>query len=532
MMYMKNFNIAVNALYSQNGFINVDFEKIIFQLKEILGLLQKIQIPYKKQFLASEDESGGFLDNDDPFRFYWNDYVKTNRKFFKKFNDSDFNTQSTLENETHSYSKLSIAGVITNEIAYIIESFSLLSNMILFLSSPQAMIMPQFVDIGLLIKNIFSFIAMSKGGINFMSKNFETSSQLIAVLHQITSDISDKISEKNLFGIKLNFDCHSNTIDVPLNKSNFEYPRYAKINEVLMKPAAVQVKLGKAMMTDNFVLKVHLLQLMYFLEYSFSYLSSLDELAASREENVADTESDDGLSSVDRSLSILLSYRSKILKSSIAKQSFISMAQNPYFIEQILSLIAQFTSEAPTDYEGHISLIIHLLRVIFDTPSPGSDTILLLYGPCIYEALCSLRLKLQNEYDKRDTEPLNPKLFDALDSIIDSLRPISLLENSSDIKVLLTTLNDALYNNVQKYNMNDTLKMPNIRDSKLRDYLDEYRLNIKKYDNNDNDYLESFNTKGSLINEIYSALKIINLSVKNKFLYKSILKLILNLILL
>ena len=89
-----------------------------------------------------------------------------------------------------------------------------------------------------------------------------------------------------------------------------------------------------------------------------------------------------------------------------------------------------------------------------------------------------------------------------------------------------------MYNNVQKYNMNDTLKMPNIRDSKLRDYLDEYRLNIKKYDNNDNDYLESFNTKGSLINEIYSALKIINLSVKNKFLYKSILKLILNLILL
>ena len=81
MMYMKNFNIAVNALYSQNGFINVDFEKIIFQLKEILGLLQKIQIPYKKQFLASEDESGGFLDNDDPFRFYWNDYVKTNRKW-------------------------------------------------------------------------------------------------------------------------------------------------------------------------------------------------------------------------------------------------------------------------------------------------------------------------------------------------------------------------------------------------------------------------------------------------------------------
>ena len=73
--------------------------------------------------------------------------------------------------------------------------------------------------------------------------------------------------------------------------------------------------------------------------------------------------------------------------------------------------------------------------------------------------------------------------------------------------------------------MNDTLSMPNIKDTKLREYLDEYKMNIKKYDNNDSDYLESFKSKGSLINEIYAAMKIINFSVNN--LYKSIFNLLL-----
>ncbi len=42
---------------------------------------------------------------------------------------------------------------------------------------------------------------------------------------------------------------------------------------------------------------------------------------------------------------------------------------------------------------------------------------------------------------------------------------------------------------------------------------------------NDSDYLESFKSKGSLINEIYAAMKIINFSVNN--LYKSIFNLLL-----
>ena len=112
-------------------------------------------------------------------------------------------------------------------------------------------------------------------------------------------------------------------------------------------------------------------------------------------------------------------------------------------------------------------------------------------------------------YDMKDLELINSNLFNDLDVLISLLKPIE----NKDIKSLMTIINDSIFNNIMKYNLNKKVIKINTIDGKLKEYLDGFKLNIQNYQNRVEDFLEELKVKGSLINEIFSAVKILNLSV-------------------
>ena len=109
----------------------------------------------------------------------------------------------------------------------------------------------------------------------------------------------------------------------------------------------------------------------------------------------------------------------------------------------------------------------------------------------------------------KDLELINSNLFNDLDVLISLLKPIE----NKDIKSLMTIINDSIFNNIMKYNLNKKVIKINTIDGKLKEYLDGFKLNIQNYQNRVEDFLEELKVKGSLINEIFSAVKILNLSV-------------------
>ncbi len=109
----------------------------------------------------------------------------------------------------------------------------------------------------------------------------------------------------------------------------------------------------------------------------------------------------------------------------------------------------------------------------------------------------------------KDLELINSNLFNDLDVLIPLLKPIE----NKDIKSLMTIINDSIFNNIMKYNLNKKVIKIDKIDEKLKEYLDGFKLNIQNYQNRVEDFLEELKVKGSLINDIFSAVKILNLSV-------------------
>ena len=151
----------------------------------------------------------------------------------------------------------------------------------------------------------------------------------------------------------------------------------------------------------------------------------------------------------------------------------------------------------------------NLLFMIFSSLDNNSDIFLLLYGKKILQSIIQLKKKIVAVYDMKDLELINSNLFNDLDVLISLLKPIE----NKDIKSLMTIINDSIFNNIMKYNLNKKVIKLDAIDEKLKEYLDGFKLNIQNYQNRVEDFLEELKVKGSLINEIFSAVKILNLSV-------------------
>jgi hypothetical protein len=147
--------------------------------------------------------------------------------------------------------------------------------------------------------------------------------------------------------------------------------------------------------------------------------------------------------------------------------------------------------------------------MIFSSLDNNSDIFLLLYGKKILQSIIQLKKKIVAVYDMKDLELINSNLFNDLDVLISLLKPIE----NKDIKSLMTIINDSIFNNIMKYNLNKKVIKIDKIDEKLKEYLDGFKLNIQNYQNRVEDFLEELKVKGSLINDIFSAVKILNLSV-------------------
>jgi hypothetical protein len=159
-------------------------------------------------------------------------------------------------------------------------------------------------------------------------------------------------------------------------------------------------------------------------------------------------------------------------------------------------------------------LIIEILFMAFSELSKTIDVLLLLYGSTFHEVLSKLRTKMITLYDNTETDPAIKDFFIKMDSIINFLYPISVFNDNKEIKALMTYINDNCFNNIQKYNLNEKpVNEENIKDENTKEYVKSLKLNILNYFNHDVDYLDTIRKKNSLINELFVAVRIVNLSV-------------------
>ena len=213
----------------------------------------------------------------------------------------------------------------------------------------------------------------------------------------------------------------------------------------------------------------------------------------------------------DKSLDIFLQFEKTFNNSNISEQAFLSFCNNDYFFNGLIETINKYiqSEENISEYEGHITALTNLLFMIFTSLDNNSDIFLLLYGKKILNSIIQLKKKIVTVYDMKDLELINANLFNDLDVLISLLKPIE----NKDIKSLMTIINDSIFNNIMKYNLNKKVIKIDKIDEKLKEYLDGFKLNIQNYQNRVEDFLEELKVKGSLINDIFSAVKILNLSV-------------------
>jgi hypothetical protein len=201
-------------------------------------------------------------------------------------------------------------------------------------------------------------------------------------------------------------------------------------------------------------------------------------------------------------------------RSNLAKSAFISLFQNEYFVEEILGLIKNYYENEPIEYEAHITLLIEILSSVFSESNKACDLILLLYGSDMFDNLQKLQTKMLQAYDKTDKDPVNKEFYHKFESLLNFLQPVKQFSESKEIKNLMIYINDCLFDNLQKYNLNEKpINEDNLKEESTKQYVKSLKLNILNYNNSDAGFLESLKNRNSLITRVYAAVKIVNLSV-------------------
>jgi hypothetical protein len=106
---------------------SIYYSQISKILEKIYFYIQKLEVPYKKLHSKEFDSP---TTQEYPFNYFWIDYLKIPRKFFKK---AEQNPKSLIENESNSSNKIYDFQLITNEIAIILEESHFIENIISFL---------------------------------------------------------------------------------------------------------------------------------------------------------------------------------------------------------------------------------------------------------------------------------------------------------------------------------------------------------------------------------------------------------------
>lgn len=162
-----------------------------------------------------------------------------------------------------------------------------------------------------------------------------------------------------------------------------------------------------------------------------------------------------------------------------------------------------------------MTLVIEILFSLYtNTISKSADVTLLIYGGELYSLLTRIYNLVQAIYDKNDTDPVNKDFLMKFEATINFLAPVNILNENKEISFLVTRLNECCFSNIQKYNLNEKpINEDLIKDDNIKEYVKGLKLNVLKHRNKDVGYLDQIQNKHALINELFVAVKLINLSV-------------------
>ena len=81
----------------------------------------------------NEKDLDNLFSHDYPYRSFWIDNVKIDKKFYKKI--ENVNLKSSLDSESNSNNKINEFRVISNEVALMLEENHFLQNLLIILVS-------------------------------------------------------------------------------------------------------------------------------------------------------------------------------------------------------------------------------------------------------------------------------------------------------------------------------------------------------------------------------------------------------------
>ena len=328
-----------------------------------------------------------------------------------------------------------------------------------------------------------------------MSKNFENTSILMDLLSKIVKNIYPKFDEYCFRKIKV-----KNLISSSEEKNEI-------INDKFSQILIPSQKILNEDRENDLYIQINYLQLFYLINNISKYIHLFDDLSYILENAKTNI---DILDFRQKSFDILYELNDSFTKSELGKQGFLSLINNKYFIQIFINFI-EFLSDANEEimeYEAHIILIINILyQVIISSDNNSSFFILL--NKKIYEFFKKLNTNLNYILDKIESETVDNKLLNNLNGLISLL---NILENSS-IQNIMLDLKNNIYNNILKYNLNE--KRPiNIEDEKFKGYIEEYKLLINKFNNDDMNYLGELYKNGTLINSVFLPIKLLDINFK------------------
>ena len=508
--YLKNLNELINDYISSNPKKIYYLNRIQYHLQRIIKLIQKLDPPYRVPVNLNKKESNT-IDDDYPFKYYWIDYFDMNKKYFNKdilndnanTNNNKNQTNNDLdENENEEYIIRNCLNkynsyfeniIITNEISELLEQYDFYNNIIILLSCPDIQNTPIFYSLSIQIKNVVSLLCLNIGGINYLSKNFENTSILINLLSKIVEKIQHKFNDYCFRKIKIN-----NYLISFEDKNEIINDKFSEI----LIPSQAIVNQDK---TNDLYIQINYLQIYYLLDYINKYIHLFDDLS-----NLLDSVKTNmnKYDFIQKTFEILYNINDYFTKCELGKQGFLSLLNNKYFIQILINYIdfLSVVKEEIMEYEAHILLLTNIIyQIIICTDN--NTSIFIFLNKKIYFYFKKIIANINGILEKKDSETVDNKLINNLNGLISLLKN---LENSSIIN-LIKSLNDNIYNNILKYNLNE--KIP-IVDEKFKGYSEEYKLLINKINNDDMNYLGELNISGTLINSIYLSIKLLDINFK------------------
>ena len=523
--YLKNFNELINDYSMSENKTVSDLNKIQYHLQRLMKLIQKLDTPYhiiQTKNIEKNYQQNNTNDIDYPFVHNWIDYFDMDKKYFNKeintiengiknipFNNllpissdennmnEEINSEYLIRNSINKYNPVYENIIITNEISELLEQYDFLNNIIIILSCPNIQSTHIYYSLSIQIKNFISLICLNIGGINYLAKNFQKTSLLFELLEKLTKNTKSNFEDFCFKEIKIH------------NFVNYDFGNGNIPNEIIEDKFSELIipsqKITDLDAKNDLYIQINFLQIYYFLDYVSKYIHLFDDL----NQLLENTKKNNDVNLFrQKSFNILFTVNQNMNKCALGLQAFLTLINNKYLIKiffDYIELLSNCTDEI-MEYEAHISLIINILYQILLSTN-NKTTIFLYQNKKILSLLNTLQNNLRTVLDKKDFETIDSNLVSNLQGLISSLK---YLKNSS-ISNLVSNLHDKIYYNILKNNLNEKI---NTNDEKFKNYLEEYKILVNKFSNDDINYLGKLNISGNLINEIFLPIKLLNMNFK------------------